>query len=83
MPTAATGTDRTFYRAQYEILNQDLTLSALADEARYRLRTEIAQLGLATIGEISEPLTFEAAGTEWIQIEVEIRDAAKLLGAAS
>lgn len=82
MTTTATGAERIHYRAQYEITDQDQTLSALADEAGRRLREDLAQLGLVPAGEISDPLTFEAEGVEWIQLEIPVRDAANLLGAA-
>lgn len=80
--TTATGAEQVYYRAQYEITDQDQTLSALADEAGRRIRIDLASLGLVPAGELSDPITFEAEGLLWIQLEIRVRDAANLLGAA-
>jgi hypothetical protein len=75
--------EKLFFRGQYEIIDQDQALSALAEEAGRRLHEDLAQLGMVPAGQVSEPLTFEAEGVLWIQLEIPVRDAANLLGGAA
>jgi hypothetical protein len=66
------------YQAQYEITDQGLPFQALAVEARQRITEDILQLGMIA-GPISEPVLNVDAGTLWIQLEAEVRDAGQLL----
>ncbi len=70
------------YRAQYEVLDQDAKVSELKNEARQRLIEDVLKLGMVTAGQASDPEIVEIDGVLWLEIEIEVRDAKQLIGAA-
>ena len=70
------------YRAQYEILDQDAKLSELKNEARRRLIEDVLKLGMVAVGQSPDPVMIEIDGAPWLEIEIEVRDAKQLIGAA-
>jgi len=68
------------YRAQYEVIDQEQPVSALAGEARQRFVEDVLQMGLVLNGPISDPpVLLDLDGVPWLQLEAEIRDAGQLL----
>lgn len=70
------------YQAQYEITDQDSTVSELKPEAVRRITEDVLKLGMVIEGPISAPTVLDLDGTPWIQLEAEVRDAGQLLSPA-